>query len=669
MKNIYKLTACIFLLNIFSTNHLDAQCPSGNLTLSNQSDVDNFVSTYPNCTELLGDLTIISVNSNPITDLTSLSQITAVTGKISIPKIQNDLSLDGLENIQSARSLIIGSESPSSPILVSQASLAVFENISGHLDSLFIGSMDTDNLDIDFPNIATVGYLRIASNPNITSIPTFPALTRAQDFTVFNCPAIEHLIVPENLDVIDFPEQGPIIQSNSGFYIENNPALQSISCNTNLNKVHDILVIENDELETINGFESLDSIANKITLSGKKPTLFNSFHNLSYIELASLTFDNESLAEPISEMYIRLGENASQVEIGDGGLSITTNMVSEVLMTSPIISSTGDIYLSGSFYTFNGLQDLQEIGGNYKFNCPNLTQLPNTPQLSIIHKDLNITGGQNSLINFEGLNGLLSIHGSFRFGIGSQSANYLLQSLNGLEMLTEVGLTLEFRNLPTLSDIQALESLTSVGEQLRLRSLPLLTNEGVTLPNFASSGGIRIDNTGLTEMPEMPEFTSLIGDLFIDNNPMLSEISFNEALDFSGQFTLTNNPEMNTCNSPSVCMLVDLSSGNVIANNGTNCNSIDEVLTGCIVNTDNVETSAWKCFQNHTGQLTINSEQVLSQARISLYDLQGKRQLEMQININSGSNTLNIPQLASGVYLLQISTNDQSVSEKIWLQQ
>lgn len=667
MKNIYLLTACIFLFNIFMTNHAAAQCPPGNLTLSNQADVDNFVSAYPNCTELPGDLTIISTSPNFITNLTPLTQITDVAGKISIPQILNDLSLDGLENIQSARSLIIGSEFVSTPQLW-YTNLAALENISGHLDSLFIGNMYTDNLETDFPNITSIRYLRISDNHFITSIPTFPALITVQDFTVNNCWTLEHLSLPENIEVIDFPNQIPIYPFNSGIYIQSNQALQTITCNANIGIIHEIFVSNNYLLEAITGFESLDSIRYQLNLSGHKPGMFNSFHNLYYVGSASLTLDAEGITEPFSEMYIGLGENASTVEIGNGGLSINANMVSSVLIGSPIISSAGNVTLQGTFHTLSGLGYIQEIGGYYGLSCPNLTQLPNTPQLSVIFGDLSFSGSQNSLINFEGLNGLSSIHGSFNFGSGITSANYALQSLNGLEMLTEVGGSLRFRNLPALSDIQALGNLTSVGGALNLSNLPILSNEGVSLPNLSSSGGISIQNTGFTEIPEMPVFTSLNGDLLIDNNPVLSEINFNEALDFSGQFTLTNNPEMSTCNSPTVCMLVDLSSADVIENNGANCNSIDEVSAGCLVNTNNAETLDWKCFQNHSGQLTINSERMLSQARISLYDLQGKRQLEIQIDINSGSNTLNIPSLASGVYLLRISTNDESVSNKIWLQ-
>ncbi len=668
MKHIYLLPACLVLLNFFSSNRTSGQCPSGNLTLSNQADVNNFVSTYPDCTELPGDLTISSSPNNLITDLTPLSQITAVIGKISIPQILNDLSLDGLENIQSARSLIIGSEYASTPQLW-YPNLAALGNITGHLDSLFIGSLGVNSIGTDFPNITSIGYLLISGNPFITSIPTFPSLIKVQDLTVNKCNSLENLNLPENIAVIDFfPGQDTIYPFNSGIYIQSNPALQTITCNANLTKLHDLSVTYNDELETIAGFQSLDSIRNQFSLSGKKPTIFNSFYNLSYIRSASLTLDAEGIIEPFSEMYISLGENAATVEIGSGGLSINADMVSSLWVTGAIISSGGKVQLSGTFQTINGLGSLQEIGGHYILSCPNLTQLPNMQQLSVISGNLIFFGSQNSLLNFEGLNGLSSIIGDFRFGSGSTSANYALQSLNGLEMLTEVGGILEFRSLPTLSNIQALTNLTYVGGEYSLRNLPMLSNEGVSLPNFASSGGIRIVSTGFTEIPEMPVFTSLYGDLFIDNNPMLSEISFNEALAFSGQFTLTNNPEMSTCNSPTVCMLIDLSSADVIENNGTNCNSLDEVLAGCLVSTDNIETLSWNCFQNHSGHLIINSDRLLSQARISLYDLQGKRQFEMKMNINSGSNTLNVPQLASGVYLLRISTNDESVSEKIWLQ-
>jgi len=35
-----------------------AQCPSGDITLISQEDIDEFATMYPNCTEVVGNLTV-----------------------------------------------------------------------------------------------------------------------------------------------------------------------------------------------------------------------------------------------------------------------------------------------------------------------------------------------------------------------------------------------------------------------------------------------------------------------------------------------------------------------------------------------------------------------------------------------------------------------------------
>ncbi len=46
MKNILIFLALLLLLQIFSYN-LIAQCPTGNVYLQSQADIDDFVATYP----------------------------------------------------------------------------------------------------------------------------------------------------------------------------------------------------------------------------------------------------------------------------------------------------------------------------------------------------------------------------------------------------------------------------------------------------------------------------------------------------------------------------------------------------------------------------------------------------------------------------------------------
>ncbi|MFZ1678216.1 MAG: T9SS type A sorting domain-containing protein [Saprospiraceae bacterium] len=63
-----------------------------------QKNVDQFPIKYPKCTTIGGDFNIIDLSSDPVIDLTPLSQLTAVDGEIRIQAYELE-SLDGLENI------------------------------------------------------------------------------------------------------------------------------------------------------------------------------------------------------------------------------------------------------------------------------------------------------------------------------------------------------------------------------------------------------------------------------------------------------------------------------------------------------------------------------------------------------------------------------------------
>jgi len=73
--------------------------PYGNYYFWTQSEIDDFQTNYPGCTELMGDL---QISGNDIMDLSGLNVVTSIGGDLSI--IHNDTltSLTGLENIDEA---------------------------------------------------------------------------------------------------------------------------------------------------------------------------------------------------------------------------------------------------------------------------------------------------------------------------------------------------------------------------------------------------------------------------------------------------------------------------------------------------------------------------------------------------------------------------------------
>lgn len=84
-----------FLLLFFISIVANAQCPPAGVTLSSQTQVNNFRIQYPNCTIINGDIFI----TGTINNLNGLSNITGVSGALEIRGVPNLENLGGLENL------------------------------------------------------------------------------------------------------------------------------------------------------------------------------------------------------------------------------------------------------------------------------------------------------------------------------------------------------------------------------------------------------------------------------------------------------------------------------------------------------------------------------------------------------------------------------------------
>src|SRR5690606_41882131 len=88
-------TALIFFLSILG--EVNAQCSLGNFILTTQQQVDDFGITYAHCTAItLGDLTI---EGNDITNLDGLSNVTEITGGLTLWNNPQLTDINGLSSL------------------------------------------------------------------------------------------------------------------------------------------------------------------------------------------------------------------------------------------------------------------------------------------------------------------------------------------------------------------------------------------------------------------------------------------------------------------------------------------------------------------------------------------------------------------------------------------
>lgn len=168
---------------------LHAQCPPQSIALNTQEEVNTFVATYPNCTEINGDLRIgNAVEESDVIDLSGLSAITSVVGRLLI--INNDIlpDLDGLSAITSVGEALDISDNGA---LTSLSGLSGITSVGGFLMirdndaltslnglmaiTLVGGTLQVTNNDAlaDVSGVANIdasslGLLLIASNPQLS---------------------------------------------------------------------------------------------------------------------------------------------------------------------------------------------------------------------------------------------------------------------------------------------------------------------------------------------------------------------------------------------------------------------------------------------------------------------------------------------------------------------
>ncbi len=210
-----------------------AQCPNGNVELTTQAQVNAFASTYPNCTQING---ILSIHGDNITDLTPLQNLTTVTGALQVYLNPSLTSLNGLQNITSTGGLEVSYNST----LTSVAGLSGVTTVNGYLGF----TANPQLLTLEGLNIQAVGslisisqfagtnlhglesissggfFLEVKFSPNLTSLDGLDGMTSLADYLyIYSNPVLSNI---EGIANIDFNNFQPIT-------IQNNPMLSQCS--------------------------------------------------------------------------------------------------------------------------------------------------------------------------------------------------------------------------------------------------------------------------------------------------------------------------------------------------------------------------------------------------------------------------------------------------------
>lgn len=270
----------LFILWIpVATNAQD--CPGAPLTLSTQSQVDNFPNDYPGCVEVGVSIT---VTGNNITNLDGLAQIESITKSLFIKDNPALTSLTGLSNlsnigveltIDNCDALVTLDGLQSLPFIggtltiTGNALLNDLSALSGvdHINGSLLISQNpaiTDLTGLD--NVAFTGrFLQISSNTALTTLNSLGSLTEVGNNAATTG---RFLAITQNPNLTTLNGLNSLVSVGTDFEIANNGNMVSLDAFTNLTTVGgQFSITGNTDLTSITDFDNLASVGSTITIS------------------------------------------------------------------------------------------------------------------------------------------------------------------------------------------------------------------------------------------------------------------------------------------------------------------------------------------------------------------------------------------------------------------
>ncbi|MBT2161299.1 T9SS type B sorting domain-containing protein [Zobellia barbeyronii] len=402
-----------FLFIIFF-NILSSQCPLGSVILITQNDVNNFVSNYPTCTTIDGNL---EIRGSDINDISGLSSLRVINGELKIigTQVVDFTGLSFLTEIRNGHTEIRENHSLISVNLENLMVLNSYMSINVNNNLLTISG---------FTNFTEMQSIEISNNYSLTSIPLFNNLNK-----------IETLSITENESLVNF-DGFDNLRCVGYFIIHGNDILETIPKFNNLKRVSgfSFRISFNPYLKSVEGFQSLEFV-----------------NNLLIIE--SNGWRNDSM--PIS--------NFPELKEITGPLMLVTG-ISEINGFNKLVK-VGSIKIDGTKATeIVGFESLREVTSididNHLFYLERIDAFKN---VVFIQNDFRFYN--NRVLNhINGFQKLKTVGGDFNF-----NNQYEITNLDFLESLTSVGYVgccsrLTLTGNTSLNDCRAIALLMKFGE-------------------------------------------------------------------------------------------------------------------------------------------------------------------------------------------------------------
>lgn len=294
---------------------------------------------------------------------------------------------------------------------------------------------------------------------------------------------------------------------------------------------------------------------------------------------------------------------------------------------------------------------------DFQINYPGCTEIEG----SVLIGDWEPT----DISNLEGLIDITSIGGYLWLEL-----NPILTNLSGLNNLTSIGGGLMIGNWehpnPALVSLEGLESLNTIGGYVYIEYNSITSFTG--LDNLTSIGGdLRISiNSELMSLEGLQGLTSIGGTIEIVHNNSLISLTGLDNIDSAtiNGLLIASNPLLTDCVIKSICdYLVSPNSIVDIHNNGSGCNSQEEVEEACLTDITAIfSRPVIFIYPNPAkNELSILNKSNQNFIEINIYNQVGQKVL----NTNGLSKKIAITNLNQGLYIVELVSTENKIRKKL----
>ncbi|WP_196886246.1 T9SS type A sorting domain-containing protein [Aureivirga sp. CE67] len=608
-RNTMKLIFVLFSVSFYS------QCPAGDVIISSQNELNDFISNYPNCTEINGDLIIKN------TDIISLEELPNLQDIQGTFKLENNNSLINIGNIYKASGVeILDNDALQNIVLF-------IDNSNGYSlnERLEIKNNDSlknivfnglTNYQSEFSNnnsLETIIFLEEAFSGNIT-IKDNPVLIDVEGLDEFiqlkvsNNSKLKEITTPNDFDADND------LQNINNVNILNNPNLETIPTISHLSTLQEINITNNPKLDYDINFEGLQSIES-LSLENNNVTNLNlefpNLNNVGNININEPTANNVNISMPLVSTINYLQFHNLKIE--------TLNLSNLTLINSGFYF-TNNIFLE----TLNLNLDIEKMG---RFKCINNENLQSIVFPNLYKIDTNF--------DFP-----ISINYSFNISENNALEEISFPILNSVYVPMYInGSALEILNLPILKSVINLNINNTNLSSLNLQSLLITIGSYNTLSDEFSHD-IQIQNNDNLKSVYLDNLVINSSLLFI-NNSVLEDVFV-------------------SCNIVTDLYENEIENDIIIVNNFKDFNA--EYF--CSDLNISVEDKSNLFIYPNPIKNTLFIENISEVNTIQIQDLSGKLIVQ-----KSNSNSINVSDLTKGVYIIKIFEENKKYTFHKFLKQ